>query len=152
MLGIGQSTVHFPFTRSPLQYASCQPKPTFNVEVLVKPYDWKSWLVALVALIIMALILSIQSSASCGGLIDSLYSLLRISLNQPYEGKSERTINSSDLITWVLASMILSEAYKGKILFFLTNPTGVQTPSSLNELLSIHAYKLFNFETISTPT
>lgn len=58
-------------------------------------------------------------------------------------------ITSSIILIWLVASLVLSEAYKGMILSFMTTPIGEQTPASLEELLSSTLYyKLFYFETI----
>lgn len=60
---------------------------------------------------------------------------------------------SSKIITcifqgWVVASIVLSEAYKGMILSYLTTPTGEPTPKTGQELLTNTIYRLFSFETI----
>lgn len=78
----GLQIVSFPSALLPWKYTAFQPKPAFTA-ALLKPYDLKCWLAAITVLIVLASALSVQTFASCGGCLDSLFVLIRISLFQP---------------------------------------------------------------------
>lgn len=148
----GLSIVASPFKKDTFNFSPYLPKPGFTAAVLLKPYDWKSWLVSLTVMGLLALLISIQTLPSCGGFFDSTFSLIRISLNQPYIHRFEVDIKCVILLMWLVAAAVLSEAYKGMILSLLRKPGQVHTPKSLDELLTHSSYILFNFETVLRPS
>lgn len=143
----GIQVMPFPFLRFAWKYTAFRPKPTFTAALLLEPYDWKTWLVAIVMLTGLAFILSIHTSPSCGGCFDSIYALIVISLDQPHKLRMSGNVKCAIFLIWLVASVVLSEGYKGMILSFLTTPTGEPAPKSLQELLAVTAYRLFYFET-----
>lgn len=112
----GLAIVTTPFPKFPLKFTTFQPKPKFTAPVLLKPYDWKSWITALTTIILLSLVLSIQTFATCGGLLDSLFSLVSITLNQSCNIQTLGAIKSNILVIWLTAMVVLSEAYKEMVL------------------------------------
>lgn len=136
------------FLMFPLRYTMFEPLPTFTAADLVKPYDWKSWLMALIALSLLSSIISIQVFPTIGGFFEAAFYLARISLNQPDGMRIQPKIRSHILLIWLLAMLVLSEAYKGMILSFLATPSGVTWPKDLGDLISQTSYNFLRFENV----
>lgn len=142
-----RSVVPFPFRTFTLRYVAFQPTPTFSIEELAKPFDWQSWVAALIKMTMLACLFTIQSFPTCGGFFEAIFFLSRISLNQPYEHRGRYNIKCSIYTTWLLGMLVLSEAYKGMILSFLTKPSGAVWPTDLQQLILDKSYALISLET-----
>lgn len=147
----GLTIAPFNLRTLPLKYSAFQEHASFTGATLVKPFEWTVWLTGLIILVLLTVIISLQKFPKSGRqFINSLFTLVRITLSQPLIPKSKRK-NSTFyiLMSWLIAMLVLSEAYKGMILSFLTKPNTVEWPGSLVELVGHSStFPIFDFETI----
>lgn len=120
-----------PFKKFALKYTAFRETQRTSA-ILLKPYHWKCWLAIIFFFLVLTSMISIQSATTCGGYFGSSFALTRISLDQPHGLRMTGNIKS--FVFLLVVSIVLSEAYIGIILSFLTILAGVVTPKSLQEL------------------
>lgn len=148
----GKSIISEPFRTFTLRFTMFQPSSAFSIAELARPFDWKSWLAAFITLIALTCVLSMQTLPTSGGFFEAIFSLVRIGVNQPSSEHTIRAggIKSHILLAWLVAMVVLSEAYKGKILSFLTKPSEAFWPTGFRELVLDASYMLMSFDTEDT--
>lgn len=145
-----RSVIPYGSRSHPLNFVAFQLRPRLSADDLLDSYDWISWSLFLLGMLIILLVALIFEKYSIPEMIYLEMSLFTAFLEQPLPFKggknSPRKIVVICWLLWVFMMVVFSTGYKAALFSFLTKLAGLYWPRNLKELVTDSSYLLWNNE------
>lgn len=145
------------------QFVGFQERPQLSVALLIKPYDWKSWVafsISLMAVVVLKLLANFRNIQT-KDILDLVLYLFSSCLEQPTFKDSIFTTSENILgahqaklgiyfclFMWTVMMVVFSTGYKGMIFSLLAKSSGASWPQNVAELINDPSYIMFSNERI----
>ncbi|CAL8105080.1 unnamed protein product [Orchesella dallaii] len=125
--------------------------PSTNLQALIQPFDWMTWICLIISVIMVAVVLSLEFTTLSTNQLNKFtvslswawFPTMGLLVDQPASNLSrlvmKRAINALLWCQWCAVALNLSQFYKGSLFSFLSSSNSPEVPHNLDSILKTNA-------------